>query len=665
MAQSEFQSDQLVNEAALAVLRQAARAQGNTLLAAIDQNFQSPLRLFASIPSDAVLNIAAAEVQLADGTGKSVPPNSSTIPTVPASTINFQTGGTTGATFTGLTFPTTTVGQFRRLGLSLLASGQIGAIWSAAAASVGALANPGTVFIPSGIPIGWIDLEATAATAYKTAGSATSIIENAVGGTSRIKVFGSGGGGSGTGNANSFLIELQDRLINSYFNALTANIFEQDGTAKTNTGTSTGSYDIANRVFSLPTIGNTLVSLQQYISTFLANTSDSVQAELEVLWGTTDTAAVYEMSRDGGLNWLTMSMARVGVSPKYRGIGIFPEPVTVSNLIQNDVANADATNPFSATTQQMQSTAFTVNSGTKYRTSVLRFFFNKVGSPLGMIWAQIVKDNGSGSPDLTQVVVETSQVSIAGLAAGNIQVDMPVTQPLPAGNYHIVVKTDLAYKNSFVSTTQEIRWRVDVSSPSYAGAMKYYDGTTWTTIGTTAACFAIRGIPYDLRVRITSANANVTIYGTGVLYEEDTVSLPADTEEHQEFDVNGDSDQTAFPITNFNVNPRTLKVYDVDNNQVYRFPKFAVNGNTVTFATGTFLSPGKVLRVIFEQDPAKAGYNSDKLSAVLATNGLGSTDTNFDFSSAGVGLKLRSPDGTKWHLRVLNDGSVQTIVNGW
>jgi hypothetical protein len=197
MAKTYIQNDQTVNEAALPISRKAARTETKDILAAFDTNFNTPFRLYASNPSSAVLNIESNEITLSDGTGKSVPPIKNQIPTVAASTINFQTGSTTGATFVDLTFPTTTVGNFRRLGLSLLQNGNIKAIWSPQSGTFGGLANPGTVLSRGAIPIGWIDLEATAVTAFKTAGSATNIIENSVGGVPRIHVFGSGGGGGG------------------------------------------------------------------------------------------------------------------------------------------------------------------------------------------------------------------------------------------------------------------------------------------------------------------------------------------------------------------------------------------------------------------------------------------------------------------------------------
>jgi hypothetical protein len=174
----------------------------------IGKNANFPLRMFASFPTpSAVLNFESSNLELGSGVGRSVPPIESVVPTVAASTLNFQTGSTTGATFTveggAFALPSTTVGQFRRAAFALNSNGNIDIKFSAANAVLGSLENPGALFDSlTGIPIGWIDLEATASTAYKTAGSATAIVENKVSGTSRINIFGqlvaASGGGKGT-----------------------------------------------------------------------------------------------------------------------------------------------------------------------------------------------------------------------------------------------------------------------------------------------------------------------------------------------------------------------------------------------------------------------------------------------------------------------------------
>jgi len=149
----------------------------------------SPLKLEESGTPDAKLNISPEEVQLLSKVGKSTPPILNTIPNFVASTINFQTQATTGGTI-DITFPASTVGQFRRCGFTFLSTGTLKAIFSAEAATLGAVVNPGTLFDAIGLPIGWIDLECTdAGGEFKTAGSSTNIIENEVSGTPTIHIL--------------------------------------------------------------------------------------------------------------------------------------------------------------------------------------------------------------------------------------------------------------------------------------------------------------------------------------------------------------------------------------------------------------------------------------------------------------------------------------------
>jgi hypothetical protein len=202
MAETKVQSTQVVNDAALPELGSAARADLAVISANIAQALRTPLRLSQAAAADSKLYIAANVVQKPDGSSLSTPPQSSTIPSVVASTIDFQTGSTTGATFS-ITFPASTVGQFRRMGISLLSTGTISCLFSAEAASVGALVNAGspTVIDINGIPVGYVDLECTQASPalFKTAGSATDVVEASVSGTSRIFMFGAGGSGGGGG----------------------------------------------------------------------------------------------------------------------------------------------------------------------------------------------------------------------------------------------------------------------------------------------------------------------------------------------------------------------------------------------------------------------------------------------------------------------------------
>jgi hypothetical protein len=186
MGFQEFQSQQMVNEASLNTQGFGSRSLVKDILAGMDQNADFPLRMHANFPTpDAKLYFSANKIQAFDGAEKSISPIGVSIPTVPASTLDFQTGATTGGTF-NITFPATTIGNYRRVGFTYKYDGSINGIFSAESATLIGLANPGTLFVSGGIPMGWIDLQATGSTAFRTAGSLSSIIENAPGGVAAI-----------------------------------------------------------------------------------------------------------------------------------------------------------------------------------------------------------------------------------------------------------------------------------------------------------------------------------------------------------------------------------------------------------------------------------------------------------------------------------------------
>jgi hypothetical protein len=199
------QGHQTVIESSQENLALPARSDLNAYAASQNLEANAPGKIHATYPiPDAKLNFTSSEVLSSDGSGKSISPVNNNIPTIPASTwIDFQLGTTNGATFI-ITLPVSTFGLYRRCAFSLLSNGDIQANFSIEAASIGTLANAGTLFSQQGLPLGWADLECTNASGkFKTIGSATNIIENSVSGTSRIHRFGSGAGGSSAGGAGS------------------------------------------------------------------------------------------------------------------------------------------------------------------------------------------------------------------------------------------------------------------------------------------------------------------------------------------------------------------------------------------------------------------------------------------------------------------------------
>jgi len=660
MSKSELQSDQIVVNVALPVTRQAAGVTGDAFLPAFDQNLDSPMRLYASNPSDAFLHFQAQQFQTSDGTGKSVPPISSQIPSVPSSTVNFQTQATTGATFV-IPFPATdTVGNYLRLGFTLLSSGTIQALFSSAA-TLSALANPGTLFINGGIPLGWIDLQCTSGTAptkYKTAGSTTSIIENAVGGVSRIVAFGSGGGGSGgTGDQTNALNRLEDWFGASPYQFMSPSVFKTDG--NTYIASSTGTYDIVNNWY-LANVGQAVVASQLYDSVFLNLAIDCAQVEAILLFDSTgvDLAPAVGFSRDGGLNYFPMTMSRIGLTDAWRAtLNITADEASFtaqSSFTTTATGSLDLAGSGAAGVNRSMPIVVAASTYAVYRNVALTI--NKLGSPLGNFTVRIVKDNGSGLPSAlnSDVLSESALQSISALASGTqvATVQIPLLAVAP-GTYHLVVWTDLIYTNSYAAGTTALQLKSVAT-----GSGGSFNGTAWSTT-VNSFLYSLNGRNQIAMMQYTSGTAGSKFVGFGLAYNtKPGVVSGIFNLEIQTF--LGSANQSTFTLTKFLPDPDLLKVYEVGTGQVYSrgLGSFATDGMNVVFPAGTFNKPGDTVQLRFEQTQGHAFDSSDKNGSLLASNNLGSNDPTIDKSVAGLGVILQRPDGTKRMITIDNNDNI-------
>lgn len=282
----------------------------------INKELGAPLKLSASFPTaNALLNFEASKIDVADGSNKAVAPLKSQIHDLPASSIDFQTQATSGATFI-ISWPTNTVGYFRRAGFSLLGNGSIQVLFSEEAATLDVLPNPGALFIKTGMALGYIELEATSESAFKTPGSVSNVIENS--GVFRFAAGGSGGG-SGTGDANAFTENLKHRLVNSYFEFVTPCVFETDELTLIDSTDAT--FDLVDGVIKFTGVGQTFTTKQLFCQEFLDSGDNSINIEVHTEWfdiASIDSAAVFEVSTDG-ITWFTVPMTRQGLSTKFTG----------------------------------------------------------------------------------------------------------------------------------------------------------------------------------------------------------------------------------------------------------------------------------------------------------------------------------------------------------
>ena len=440
-----------------------------------------------------------------------------------------------------------------------------------------------------------------------------------------------GASGAGTGGANETLETLKNRFLDSPFELLTPNIFSVNEDNLVD-GSSTGEYSLVDKSFNLDTIGETMVSSQMLDpDEFLSDPASLGHAELMVFWkeGFVDPIATYEVSRNGGNAWQAVDMERVGTTELFRGIHSFSTESNQTVLSEAAVSGQDTLN---ATTIQELAQKIVLTDAAEIRS--IELLMNKAAAAVGNIFVQIRTDN-AGEPSDT-VLTESNAISIASLSTGNITVTANFTTVLAAGTYHIVLRTDAAYK----AGTMDLSWRRGTGAEG-----RSYNGTVWATTGFDYGFNAL-GIELDLRVRITSATTDVKLTGYGIFYKKSVGNLVTGLREIEVFKFSGDLNTTDFAVSNFTVNPEQLKVYDVNTGKVYRYGIFAVDGNTVKFDSGQFLSPGETITLMFDQTSGGAFDTSDVNGLLLASNHLGSSDPNIDKSQNGRGIFLRRPDGT-------------------
>lgn len=421
------------------------------------------------------------------------------------------------------------------------------------------------------------------------------------------------GGGAGGGSAGSaqYLSEFE----NSIYNFSLPTDLTVDGTAYIDTVNSTGSYDLVNSVFTLSSASKTLISTNVLCSEFLSSSTDiaDVSVQVSYLTSNVDTGATYQLSRDGGISYQTVSMARIGSSQDYAGRLIFADTDTVSTLSTYVSGNIDSTQPFDSGSNQAIAQVFTTTSAVVPKQATL--YVNKVGSAGGTITIQVVKDS-SGSPSTlpTDVLTQSSPIAITSLSSGaNVVTASLSGAALPAGTYHLVATVDSVYRASWASGVTELQLRTDASSPSIS-AIKQFNGTTWATVSGEAAPYTLSGRLMDLRLKVTSSSA-AKISGFHLMYAP-AASVVLPQQQQQTFVFLGDTNPNTFTLTNFQPNALTLKVYEADTGRVFVYPSFSVVGQIVTFPANTFNLPGQYVTLIFDQ---VAGGVIDQ-SGVNATN---------------------------------------------
>lgn len=652
-------------EAKIQDFEQLGRVSGTGLdqiVESIDTDLDFPLKLSATFPiADSKLHLANTKITAADGVNKVVPPVKKQIfPNLASLYIDFQTQLTSSGV--DIIWPSTnTVGKVRYVCFTLISSGNIKALFSDEYVDEATLTsptlgfNPGGLFISGGLPVGYLIIECTNILGYyKTSGSATDVIENA-----KIFRFGSGaGGGGGAGDANSFTENLKHRLVNSFYEYVTPVIFETDEKTLTDVtpGVTTAVFDIVDGVYSFTAASQNFVSVSMLCDEFLELSDDCRKVELHTEWfdsASRDDAATYLASLDG-INYEAISMTRQGLSNKFTGDIGLAVPSSILQFPAAPVVDTQTT-ILNSTTLQSVASKFTV-SANKVAINRLDLDIVKTGSPSGSYIISIVEDD-AGSP--TGTIIYSTIALASSLSAGtNSLILNNFRNVLPKlstpKSYWVKIDTDATYKASYlVGTSLGVR-----SAITSGGSDKVYNAGSWVAAATTQTKFGILGHKYDLRVKVVSSAGSKKLKSFGIFYDETVASVITGYQALQKVTFSGDANTYQFTLTAFLPNPDSLKVYDIKTGQVYRYPAFTLNGQTVEFNPGAFYIPGESVQLLFDQSEGSGFDSSDSNASLLAANHLGSTDGTIDKSANGRGIYLRRPDGTLREICIDNSDNI-------
>jgi hypothetical protein len=477
---------------------------------------------------------------------------------------------------------------------------------------------------------------------------------------------GSGSGGGGVGDVTDIQSRMQIKLSDSRYELATVADFKTDTTSLTSSATA--SYDTANTRYKFTAVAQNIVSINLFdTNEFLTQGVDcgEVEVDLFYLLGDVDKTPTVEISRDGGNNYYTVSMARLGTTDEFNGrVLITTDEASFATLHTYAFANADTTLDLTGSSNgQARSQVFTVSSTEVLKT--LQFQLNKTGSPTGSITLQIIKDNGSGAPSLLvqDIVAATAPIQASSIASGTNSFTFNLTQALPPATYHMVLVTDATYKASYSAGVTSLGVRADGSSPGVP-VSNQYNGTSWAAT-TAAFVYIVTGRVMDLRLRITSsATTNwddptqAILRGFAVSYNPTISNITTGIDALEIQQVNGNSNTSTFTLTKFLPDWRFLRVYVNETGQVFKCGAFSLNGFQVVFPANSFSTPNQLYTLTFDQLVGGGFDNSDSNAAIIAANHLGSTDATIDRSIAGRGIVLRRPDGTLREVSLDNSDNI-------
>jgi hypothetical protein len=297
------QNWQDVQDAALPIIGTPARSTDEVIMSSIDRHLDTPLRLSVNSPVARVVNIGSIGVVSGDLRNKAIPPIGALLPAYPGTSFTLPAASGGNIDFGGgNTYPLTLgVGLYVYILVYINAAGGNGVVIGVPDATPANLVVPPPV--PGTFSIGLVR-------AHNVAG----VIQN-LSNEDLTQFVGGGGSGGGGGAGGSSIVEtFKNMALDMPYELLTPVVFDTDEDDFVD-ATSTGVFSVVTRMFEFLAASSTLVSKQLLDQVeFIADGQDVGQIDLVAVWtpGHVDTAAVYQASRNGGANWETITMERIG-----------------------------------------------------------------------------------------------------------------------------------------------------------------------------------------------------------------------------------------------------------------------------------------------------------------------------------------------------------------
>jgi len=501
----KFDARQSIYRGTLNQLSTSTNPELDNLLSSVNADLTALLRISANSPADLVVNVGGGDLLNAESNRRRA------IPHIGAAYVQFTSGT--------VTFPAASGGNIVCApgGSSVLnvASGNFAAVlvYLDGTGNLNTIVGADSATEPAAI----INLppapDETLAIGFIVARNIGGVIQNIT--QNNIRQFGTGSGtGGGSGGLSENSISLRNTLDSSYFKYLSPSIFKTEKLDFIDAGSTTATYNLVSRLYEF-TASQVVRSVNLLDDSFYEELSDVDAAMFVAFWNNSfvDTAATYELSRDNGVTWQTVTMGRNGLTGQYAGVKQFAEETfsTAGTLTDSSNITLNTT----AVQQTSQRLILTDNRVVNEFT----FKLNKIGAPAGNLTVELVKDN-SGNPSSSSAdLISFVEKRIIDIPSGinNLVVNFG-KQALKAGTYHIVFKTDQAYKDSFSSGVTELAVRSD--SAGSDPVAKNYNGSAWSDVSGQSIKFTYKYKVLKLLARITSSTT-AKLEGFGVLYQTD------------------------------------------------------------------------------------------------------------------------------------------------